>query len=380
MTPTPGMRVAAIIDTVQVSGPGRQLAALASCLRPQGVDIHVITFHRTGRSPSPYLAYLERAGVAYSVVEEAGPLDARLLVRLRRLLAELAPDIVQTHGYKPTALVWALRRAGASWRWISFYHGATSENLKVKAYHWLNERVMGGADRVIVMSRAHVEGLSRLGSRVDLLYNAAIPLPGSTSAEPQAVRHAGPPRIGVVGRLSPEKGVDIFLHACRALLDRGLTFTGVVAGDGPERRRLEQLRDSLGLGAMVSMVGATETVERLYATLEVLVIPSRSEGLPNVLLEGLRAGLPVVATRVGAIPEVLDSPLAGVVVPPGSAAALADGIVAAIPLKSSDAARSARRAILDRFSVDRRAAQHVALYADLLGRTLARDTRPRAVA
>jgi glycosyltransferase involved in cell wall biosynthesis len=131
---------------------------------------------------------------------------------------------------------------------------------------------------------------------------------------------------------------------------------------------------------MVSMVGATETVERLYATLEVLVIPSRSEGLPNVLLEGLRAGLPVVATRVGAIPEVLDSPLAGVVVPPGSAAALADGIVAAIPLKSSDAARSARRAILDRFSVDRRAAQHVALYADLLGRTLARDTRPRAVA
>jgi len=362
------MRVTALIDTVQVSGPGRQLAALASSLSEFGVELVVVTFHRTGRDRSPYLDYLEQAGVSYVVVPENGPLDRRLPARLRRVLTEWAPDIVQTHGYKPTALAWLLRRSGASQPWVAFFHGATSENIKVRLYHWLTNRLLGAADRVVVMSRAHLAHFSRLGGKACVVHNAVLELPPEPSrAETEPMAQGVRPRFGVVGRLSPEKGVDVFLYACDALARRGVSFSAVVAGDGPERARLERLRDTLALGGRVDFIGATSAIVSLYASLDLLVIPSRSEGLPNVLLEALRADVPVVATSVGAIPDVLNSPRAGLVVPPGSATALADGIARALPLRSDPAARNARRQVVDRFSLQRRVAEHLRIYGELLG-------------
>ena len=360
------LRVAALIDTVQVSGPGRQLAALAASLEARGVELRVVTFHRAGRAASPFLEYLERAGVGYWVLEERGPFDIRLLSKVRRLFREWVPDVVQTHGYKTTALAYLLRRGGARWPWIAFFHGDTRENLKVRLYHWLDARLLGAADRVIVMSELHRQRMSKLGDRVRVVHNACIPLPADAAAGgPYNERADGGSRIGVVGRLSPEKGVDVFLRACRELVSRDVPFTAFVAGDGPDRAQLEQLRDSLELASRVSFLGAIGAVHALYASLDLLVIPSLSEGLPNVLLEALRADVPVVATRVGAVPEVLTSREAGVIVPPGSASALAEGIVAALPLKDDPVAREARRAIVERFSVERRAAHHLDLYTAL---------------
>lgn len=361
------MRVAALIDTVHVSGPGRQLAALASSLPDFGVEFTVVTFHRTGRNRSPYLDYLEHAGVRYVVVPETGPFDVGLLMRIRRVLAECAPDIVQTHGYKPTVLAWALRRAGASWPWIAFFHGATRENTKVRLYTWLGNRLLGAADRVVLMSRAHLADFSHVRGKSCVVHNAALELPSEPSHGAVTPTFEGArPRIGVVGRLSPEKGVDVFLHACDALAKRGVSFSAVVAGDGPERERLEGLRDALDLAGRVDFIGATTAVASLYASLDLLVIPSLSEGLPNVLLEALRADVPVAATSVGAIPEVLESSRAGVVVPPGSAAALADGIANALPLGDDPASREARRLIVNRFSLQHRVAEHLRIYGELL--------------
>src|SRR5206468_4146439 len=99
---------------------------------------------------------------------------------------------------------------------------------------------------------------------------------------------------------------------------------------------------------------------------DLLVIASRSEGLPNVLLEALRAGVPVVATRVGAIPEVLDSPTAGILTPPNSFTALADAIAQALQLKRDPEAGDIRRMVANRFSLERRIAAHLALYHELL--------------
>jgi glycosyltransferase involved in cell wall biosynthesis len=361
------IRVAALIDTVQVSGPGRQLAALASALTAFDVELTVVTFHRAGRERSPYLDYLQQAGVPYVVVPESGPLDFRLPARLRRVLMERAFDVVQTHGYRPAALAWALRQRGASWPWIGFFHGATTENIKVRLYHWLTNQLLGAADRVVVMSRTHLTHFSRCREKACVVHNAVLALPAEPShaAYPSVVEGARP-RIGVVGRLSPEKGVDVFLNACDALAKRGVRFSAIVAGDGPERAQLERLRDRLDLAERVDFVGSIADVGSLYASLDLLVIPSRSEGLPNVLLEALRADVPVVATRVGAIPDVLNSPRAGLVVPPGSATALAEGIARALPLRSDPAARNARRLVVDRFSLERRVAEHLRIYSDVL--------------
>jgi glycosyltransferase involved in cell wall biosynthesis len=103
-----------------------------------------------------------------------------------------------------------------------------------------------------------------------------------------------------------------------------------------------------------------------------LVIPSRSEGLPNVLLEGLLADVPIVATRVGAIPDVLESSVAGVLVPPGDAIGLADAIMQALPLRTNAASSTARRLLCQRFSLERRVHEHLRLYDDVLDQSSAR--------
>lgn len=368
------VRVAALIDTVQVSGPGRQLAALARCLALAGVELRVVTFHRAGRDRSPYLDHLERNGVTYRVIPERGPWDLGLIPRLRHVLADWAPSIVQTHGYKPTALAYALRRTGGNWPWIAFFHGATSEDAKTRFYHWFDRRMMARADRVVTMSARDRAGFSHLGAKACLMYNAVIPgpraerlSPGAT-LEPNLAGESSRPVIGVVGRLSPEKGVDVFLRACRELANRNVPFSAIVAGDGPQRHDLEVLRDSLRLGDRVRLVGTLSAVEALYSHLDLLVIPSRSEGLPNVLLEGLHADVPVVATRVGAIPEVIDSPLAGTLVAPNAPSALADAIQHSLAPHDDHDAKVARRTIAQRFSLERRAMEHLKLYAEVLQR------------
>ena len=229
---------------------------------------------------------------------------------------------------------------------------------------------MARADRVVAMSRRHQAGLVHLGRKACVVYNAVLPaspedaraavdLPGNLVELPRPV-------LGVVGRLSPEKGVDVFLHACGTLARRDMTFSAIVAGDGPQRTELEMLRDALGLHDRVRFVGTVSPVDPLYARLDLLVIPSRSEGLPNVLLEALRANVAVVATRVGAVPEVIDSPRAGTLVLPEAPAALADAIERSLARENDAEATAARRTVADRFSLERRVRAHLELYADVL--------------
>lgn len=375
------MRVAALIDTYQVSGPGRQLAAVATALRDRGVAVRVVMFHREGRPPAPYAAYLADAGVDHVVVPERGPVDAGLVRRTAQALAAFDPDVVQTHGYKPSAVAALLRTfQRPRWRWLAFFHGSTTENAKVRAYHWLDRQMMARADAMAVMSLAHRESFARLGGRVRVLHNAAIPLPAAEQPAPVDVR-AGfdvPPRpgeamLGVVGRLSSEKGVDIFLEACAQLLADGVPFRAAVVGDGPDREALLAQRARLGLGGHVTFTGAVRDVAQVYAQIDCLVIPSRSEGLPNVLLEALRHDVPVVSTRVGAVPEVLTDPKAGVLVQPGDPRALARAVVQGIALARDPGAAAARAATVQRFSLGARADAHVALYTELTA-----SSRPRA--
>jgi len=369
---TPIERGVAVIDAATLSGPGRQLVALCAALRAQGVDMQVVTFLRRGRPESALVTQLQRERVPVTVIAEHGAADVGLVARLRAVISSIDPQFVQTHGYRPTALMYALRRGGATWPWIAYYHGATTENWKVRAYHWLDQRLMPAADRIVVMSSRHERTApARAAGRVRVIHNAAIPerLDPAVVADVEdrlARLTLRRPVIGVVGRLSSEKGVDIFLDAARLLMQRGVDFSTVIVGDGPDRQALEQTSAAFGLQDRVQFVGAVKAVDPVYRRIDLLVIPSRSEGLPNVLLEALAADLPCVATDVGAVPEVLSVPNAGVLVSPGSAEQIADGIVAGLALCHSQEAAAARRAVVERFSLGHRVERHLALYGELL--------------
>lgn len=373
------IRVAAVMDTAIVSGPGRQLAALAAALRAVGVELTIVVFQHTGAPKTAYREFLEHAGLPHEVVPFASRFDRALLPALRATLDRLAPDVVQTHSYRPTVLAWLLRRRGARWRWLGFHHGTTNEDLKVRLYHWLDHQLLPSSDCVVVMSREQADRFGGPGPRVRQLYNAVLPIPASrTSAESAAllerVARLPRPRVGVIGRLSHEKGVDVALRAARLLQERGQPVSLVLAGDGPERASATALATSLGLADTAHFLGPVLPVEPLYPLLDLVLIPSRSEGLPNVLLEALRADRPVVSTRVGAVSEVLDERAladgAGWTAPPESPEALADAVASALdaaadPVRAS-ALGAARAAVARRFSLDARVAAHVALYREVL--------------
>jgi len=309
--------------------------------------------------------------VQHCVVEDRGPVDWRMALRVGSVLRRWRPSIVQTHGYKATALAYLLRQLRPPWPWVGFLHGATTENLKDRFYHWVDRRLLGAAERIVVMSQAQARAFHHYGRRVRIIYNAALPPPSAGNpAECDRIAALATslrqPIIGVVGRLSLEKGVDLFIDACAVLGRKGLAFSALVAGDGPERARLEARCSGLGLASCVRFLGQVYNVDAVYRNLDLLVLPSRSEGLPNTMLEAMQADVPVVATAVGAVPEAVGASPAAHLVAPGSAAALAEAIERALTRGDPPEAAAARRDVASRFSLERRLEAHVELYRDLL--------------
>lgn len=366
-------RVAAVMSIENVSGPGRQLAAVARELRGRGIEFRVLLLHRRGHPRPPFADYLEAAGIPNTIIADDGPMDIRLPGRAAAVLRSWSTDVVQTHGYKATAVAWALRLRGRATRWIGFFHGSTTESARACVYHWADRRMLRAADRVVVMSEKHRREFARCGERVRVIHNAVIALPEHPSAEEEAriaaiAREATPPLVGVVGRLSPEKGVDVFIDACAEVARAGVQFTALIAGDGPQERALRDRCAAHGLESRVKFLGHLHGVDRLYPHLDVLAIPSRSEGLPNVLLEALAADVRVVATSVGAIPEVLRDPAAGTLVPPADVAGMARALTSALTTRQTVREVAARAETVERFSLARRADAHIAMYGEVHAR------------
>jgi glycosyltransferase involved in cell wall biosynthesis len=161
--------------------------------------------------------------------------------------------------------------------------------------------------------------------------------------------------IGVVARLQPEKGVDVFLQAAGLISSRYPRARYMIVGDGPERSRLAARARSLGLEGVVRFPGAPPDARSLLPDMDLLVVPSRSEGSPLVVLEAMEAGLPVVATRVGGIPEQIGHEREGLLVPPDNAEALAAAVLRLLddPALAARLGRAGQTRVWREFRYDR---------------------------
>ncbi len=133
--------------------------------------------------------------------------------------------------------------------------------------------------------------------------------------------------VGWIGRLSSEKGADIFLRAAARVLAECPGARFVVVGDGPDLATLNALIDDLNIRKSVLLVGRREDMPAVYASLDVMVSSSRQEGLPMAILEGMASGLPLVATAVGDVPTVVRDGRTGILVPSENVESLAEAMV-----------------------------------------------------
>lgn len=302
-----------------------------------------MAIHEPLAQPHPFLEALAADGIDAHVIEVEGRAYSRERAAVRAMCARLKPSIVHTHGYRPDVIDSpAARRLGIPT--VTTVHGFTSYGIRGKLYEILQRRAFRHFDAVVAVSQPIAKKLFSVGiepSRIHVIPNATNDIVAPvTRDEARQSLGLGPTDfiIGWVGRLSPEKGPDVFVAALAELTHNNVC--ACVIGDGPQRTALEAQAKSLGIAERIHWAGNIPDAGRLFSAFDVFVLSSRTEGTPIVLIEAVTAGVPVVATRVGGIPDLL-SPNEAYLVEPLSAP---HDIASAVQLVQS-APEDARRRI-----------------------------------
>lgn len=236
-------------------------------------------------------------------------------------------DLVHTHGYFADLTgIPASKMLGIPV--LSTCHGFIGNDRNLKLYNWLDFRVLRFADRIIAVSdgiRNQLAATGIDGNRIGIIQNAvrADRDPASFEKNRSLKRTVlgiseGVPAIGYIGRLSEEKGIAVLIDACARLRARNIPLKLVIIGEGPQRRELESAASNAGLDGSVAFAGFQRDIEQWLPSLDVFVLPSFTEGTPMALLEAMACGIPVVASAVGGIPQVVRSGENGILTPPGS--------------------------------------------------------------
>ena len=387
----PRIRILALVEgTSVVSGVSKNLFGFCRTVRTldvgPSIEVVIATFRRPARgtpgSPSGMEQFLEKAsqsGVPVHCISEAFPFDARVLVHLRELVRRVKPDLIQTHAPKSAFL---MRVSGLSRTvpWIAFHHGYTATLRRSPVYNYLNRWSLGGAARIVTVSHAFEKQLCLQGARKELItvLHNAVEVPRGDSPLSPAARSQRKRDLGLspdekvilsVGRLSKEKGQIDLMAALRELkqIRPDIPARVMLVGDGPDQPKILMAAESAGLTNAVTFVGHVADVSPYYQAADVVAIPSLSEGSPNVLLEAMAWGVPVVATSVGGIPEMVTHGETALLVPSGKTELMASAID--LLLSSANLAanlsRQARATVEKSYSPEYRARALVQIYADV---------------
>ena len=373
-----GLKVTALVEATRLTGVARNLLdyARVSASGAGGVAVAMsLALIRRGTETSwlvdPLRDQAMAAAVPVEVLFERHRYDQQLVERLRRLVHARRPHIIETHHLKSHFLV-ALSGLWRHYTWVAFHHGYTQSDAKVMAYNHVDRWSLRHAAHVVTTSEPFIETLEGRGvpaSRISVLHSAVGDMPLTAAAIAGARASLGlrdGQRVVLsIGRLSREKGHAHLIQAA-ATWQNGARL--VIIGDGPERQALERLTRDLGVAGRVTLPGITNDVAPFYALADVFVLPSLSEGSPNVLLEAMASGLPIVASRVGGVPELAEDGVTALLGPPKDPAFIARAVD--LLFKDPELGRrlgaAARRAVLSRHTPEQRAATLNRLYATLV--------------
>ena len=362
-----------LIATERVSGPLKGVFQYLRHRRGGDRWRPLLGFVRARRdTPSDAEREANREGIPFVVLEQSGSFDWRLFREVRRIAARHDVCLVQSHGYKTHVLAVFLKRfIGVPW--LAFEHGWTAENWRIRLYQnvaWL----LRYSNQAVAVSEELRQSIGRIGVPPGKIVTIAN---GVDAVAPSGVPHGAfrrahgipldAPLVGVVGRFSVEKGQRVFLEAFRILSRECPTAHAALVGEGLDEGYLRTRAESLALN--VHFPGYQRAMSSVYQDLDTVAIPSLSEASPNVLLEAMAFGRPVVATAVGGIPSVATHGVHALLVRANAPEELADAM--AIILRDQDLrgrlVMQAKQHVRACYSADARARRIFDLYDALLG-------------
>jgi glycosyltransferase involved in cell wall biosynthesis len=375
--PPESLRVALVCPSLDYGGAERHVLKLASALKRSSLLPTVLVLDRDAAN---HLAsgFVE-AGVEVQVAPGAS--RASVVTWLVRMLRSRRFDVAHSFLWRAdVTLALAARLAG-------FTHVICSErgdrlapfysSSAWRFRRWLDRRVTFTTARALV---ANSLAGAKAAARAGFPEASALVIPNWVDIEEidasrdaarelrRTYRWGTSPIVGFVGRLSPDKGALAFVDLAAAVSARqpgAVRF--VMVGDGPQRAAVNEKIARAGLGDQFTLTGAVDSPLALMQAIDVAVITSPTESLPNVLLEFMACGVPVVAPAVGGIVDVVVDGVSGRLVPPGSIDAAADACLSllASPEERSGMGRAARDAVLGRFQADAIVGRYAHLYRDI---------------
>lgn len=372
-----GLRVAHVVLSLDYGGLERVVLALVRASRGLGQEVSVICLERRGLlAPET-----EVAGARIYCVEKRPGLRFGTIGRLRALFEKIAPDVVHTHQIGTLLYAGpAARRAKVSVT-IHTEHGnhlkrLTSWIKRCKA-RFLFRHASKRADRFCCVSEDIAKDLIDAGvdaSKVLVVANGIDTDVSVNVTEVAELRERfrlpdGIPVIGTVGRIAEIKRQDILLRAFAHLKSKRPDVLLLLVGDGDQRSALEALAESLGVADAVRFAGYQSHPEAYLRLMNVFALTSSSEGMPLSILEAWAAGLPVVASRVGGVPELVCHEENGLLFDFPDVEALVHALerLCASPVLAKALGEAGRREAVARFDFKRTAAQYERLYREVLG-------------
>ena len=357
-----------MIDDASVGGGQKHVLCLASELRKAEFEVAVAS------EGEGYLVdELKRSGIRHFPLAMSNVPSAGAFRLCRKLMKEFRPQIVHTHG--GTAGVTG-RLAAATVRGVKIvhtYHGLhyihDSRRIRRGSFRVLESALLRVTDRIICVAEKDVETGAREGiidrKKTVVIRNGIDPSPFEFARSRKLNRH---PVIGTIGRLHPQKGHKVLLEAAKGIGKSHPRSRFLIVGEGEMGDQLKREAVMLSVADKVTFAGARTDIPLQLKQMDLFVFPSLWEGLPIVLLEAMAAGLPIVATDVDGVQEILQDGKNALLIRPGDARALQEGIErmlddARLRARLGDAAR---RTVRQQFSVGRMMMETEKVYRSLL--------------
>jgi poly-gamma-glutamate synthesis protein (capsule biosynthesis protein) len=366
-----------VVAPARFGGLESVVRLLAAGQLRRGHSVRVVAVVSSFDSTHPFVQALEAEGIR-TIAFRLSDRDYRgERMAIRSLCREYNPDVVHTHGFRPDVVSAAVARAEGL-ATVSTCHGFIDSDWRGRVYQWLQRRALRRFDAAIAVS-ASVETRLRAAkvpvAKIHLVPNCFSPR-GEALTREDARRTLGlpdGPMIGWVGRLTNEKGADVALEAL-ARLENPIARLAII-GEGRDEQALRSRAIELGLDGRVHWCGAIPNAGRLFRAFDVFLLSSRSEGTPIALFEAMAAQVPIVATRVGGVPDVVDSTTAWLVDSENS-----ETIAKALSeiLKHPDLARvrvaRAGARLAERFDIDQWLARYESIYRSVIRPRVIRST------
>ena len=307
-------------------------------------------------------------------IPESNGFDFRTLLKLKKIIKKFSPDVIHPHDYKTNFLTVLSRpRACIS---ISTCHGYVAHDSKLNLYYKIDQFSLKRMGHIVVVSEEIRSQVIKMGvepRKVTLVHNGIdCKMFNRTRGTSDAKSPLGFSQdrllIGAVGRLSAEKGFHLLIAACENLIEAGHNIELAFLGEGDQRQALGKQIAESKYSDRFHLLGYQADTISYFEAMDMYVLSSFSEGLPNVVLEAMAMEVPVVATRVGGVPNLISDGIHGVLVDSGNVEALQQGIQRALQDETlrTSMVKNARERVENEFSFENRMAQVSQLYDQLL--------------